>query len=690
MKNIIIGLLLLIGADMCAVAQDSASIRVRYSVQQDAVLLRWGADTPYAWKKTNRSGFRIERYTVSRGKEVLVVPEKKVLVEVLKALPLQEWIPYVERDDNAGIIAQALYGEDFQLTGEDSQGFARMINMAQELDQRFTFSLYAADQNFDIACLAGWGYKDTDVKKGERYLYRIVPATYEDSCQIRLGSAFTGLDEYRPLPRPQELAAVWNNKCVMLAWNYSNLADVYNSYYIEKSVDGKKFTRIEGRPVSSIDERQKEGDQRLFYVDSLSDDHTTFYYRIRGISTFGELGPVSDTLSGKGVNMLPYVPVIRKSIVNDKGELEMEWQFENEGESFIEGFQLRMSDKANGIYRTVADDISPSQRSLKYDKLNSGSYFVIKAVALEGESRSSYPVLIQPLDTVPPAVPLGLQGKIDSLGIVKLSWNPNTESDLLGYLVYRAFTGTEEAVPVVKYPVTDTCYIDTVDNWNLNPVVYYYLVAVDQRYNQSDFSERLDLVKPDFIPPVSPVFSDYHIGTEGVELKWICSPSEDVREHRLYRKEKETGDTARWVIILPGNQTDRYRDTSVQPGKKYAYTIFAVDKSGLVSLPTPALNLVVPGALKKKEGITRLDAVVDKKNLLIKLVWKSDLKEVKNYEIYKSEGDAPYTLWKVVAGWQRELLDEDVAVSMQYRYMIRALFENGGNSRIREIIIKGL
>lgn len=71
-------------------------------------------------------------------------------------------------------------------------------------------------------------------------------------------------------------------------------------------------------------------------------------------------------------------------------------------------------------------------------------------------------------------------------------------------------------------------------------------------------------------------------------------------------------------------------------------------------------------------------------------MWKSDLKEVKNYEIYKSEGDAPYTLWKVVAGWQRELLDEDVAVSMQYRYMIRALFENGGNSRIREIIIKGL
>lgn len=51
--------------------------------------------------------------------------------------------------------------------------------------------------------------------------------------------------------------------------------------------------------------------------------------------------------------------------MNDKGELEMEWQFENEGESFIEGFQLRMSDKANGIYRTGGRMIFPVAAVIK-------------------------------------------------------------------------------------------------------------------------------------------------------------------------------------------------------------------------------------------------------------------------------------------------------------------------------------
>lgn len=671
--------------------QDSVRIAVRCRVQRDAILLRWGATTPYAWKQTNRSGFRLVRYTVSRNNKVLVPSEPKVLAESLKALPLDQWLPYIEQDDNAGIIAQALYGEDFQITGEDSQGFAQMINMAQELEQRFTFSLYAADQNFDVACLAAWGYRDTEVKKGERYLYRIIPATEEDSATIQMGTVFTGLDEYQPLPRPQEFTAVWDNKCVLLAWNYSNLSDMYNSYYIEKSKDGEKFVRLEGRPVSSVDEKQQEGNQRLFYIDSLPDNSSIFYYRIRGVSAFGELGPVSDTLSGRGKNRLPYVPVIRKSIVNEDGQLELEWQFEEEGMKLISGFELNASDRANGVYRTIIGQIPPEQRSLRYGEFNTGNYFIIKAVALEGESRSSYPVLVQPLDTIPPASPSGLTGVIDSLGKVKLSWNSNTEPDKLGYIVYRAFTETEEAVPLMNEPLKDTCFIDTVENVNLNPMVYYTLVAVDQRYNHSDFSERLKLAKPDIIPPISPVFSDYHITIKGIEVNWICSPSEDVKEHHLYRYVYTEEDTVDLLYVASDNTTNSYVDTAALPGKKYVYTIFAIDQSGLKSLPSPALRLSIPHSLKKKKNeISSLDAVIDKKNLLIKLVWKSDLPAVKNYEIYKSEGEAPYALWKVLPGWQREIMDKDLAVSMKYRYMIRALFENGGNSQVREIVIKEL
>ncbi|WOC53132.1 hypothetical protein BPO_p0049 (plasmid) [Bergeyella porcorum] len=47
------------------------------------------------------------------------------------------------------------------------------MNKSQELDQRFAFALMAADLDFKVAELAGWGYVDRDVKPGEKYLYSI-------------------------------------------------------------------------------------------------------------------------------------------------------------------------------------------------------------------------------------------------------------------------------------------------------------------------------------------------------------------------------------------------------------------------------------------------------------------------------------------------------------------------------------
>ncbi len=667
-------------------APDTARIHVRARVQQDAILLRWAAETPLAWKQTNRSGFRVERYTVVRNGALLEEPEKVVLNDgkVVRAEPLESWIPLLATNDNAGIIAQALYGEGFELTGGDAQGLARIVNLAQELEQRFTFSLYAADQDFEMACLAGWGFRDFSVKKNERYLYRIFPATPEDSIRIHLGSVYTGLDEYRPLPRPLGLDAIWNDRSVLLSWSYGALAEHYNSYYIEKAGEDGIFRRLPGRPVSNLNNRDNRISERIVYADSLADNVHVYSYRVRGISAFGELGPESDTVSGQGVQKLVYVPVIRRALVDDAGRLDLEWEFAAEGEELLKEFELRRSERADGGYRTVVRGISPGLRSLKYADLPATSYFTIAAIPWEGKERVSYPVLVQPLDTIPPAIPQSVTGHVDSLGKVTLSWRRNTESDLLGYVVYRANLKNEEPYPLSDVVCQDTCYVDSVEIRNLNPEVFYYVVAVDKRYNRSSLSERLDLRKPDVIPPLSPLIDNYRITHRGIEIHWIPSPDEDVCEHLLYRAEK--GRDSVLLERFAGNTIDHYLDTTFETGKRYVYSIYAEDKGGLRSSGTPSLAVDAPRIKAGVQAVERFDAVVDKEHLLVKLIWSDNLKGVRAYELYRREGDHPMTLWKTLPGWQTEVTDERIAVGMEYEYMLRAIFEQGGNSQVKKIL----
>ncbi len=68
----------------------------------------------------------------------------------------------------------------------------------------------------------------------------------------------------------------------------------------------------------------------------------------------------------------------------------------------------------------------------------------LKAGDAEAESPVSQAVSITPKDVFPPAVPSGLTA-IAGIHTVELSWNPDTDSDLRGYHVYRSLEGQEFA-----------------------------------------------------------------------------------------------------------------------------------------------------------------------------------------------------------------------------------------------------
>ena len=675
---------LLLSGSLSAQRKDTARIQVMARAQQHSVLLRWAVTKASAWKLCNQYGFELWRFTVLRDGKVLAKPESQLLTtQPIKPQPLLAWQEICKKDNYAVIIAQAIYGKDFEVSGGGNNGIAQLINQSQELEQRFALSLYAADNSFEAAKMAGWAYEDNTVRPNEKYLYRVRSLAPAGRMRIDSSGAFIGLADRKELPKPANIGAVFGDKNVILSWDYSLLKHYYNSWFIERSKDGVNYERASSLPVTNFNGKEKKPSPRMYFIDSLQDNNTVYRYRVRGVSPFGEPGPPSDPVTGKGKHLLVYTPNIRSNAVNEKGVLELGWEFETAGNKLIKGFTLNQAEKADGPYKAVMSNITPDQRTLLYDHLEPSNYFTITAVALEGESSTSFPVLVQPVDSMPPAAPTGLTGTIDSTGVVKLSWAANTEKDILGYKVFRANMAGEEAASLVDSVWMRNTFRDSVGIQSLNSKVYYQVRALDKRYNQSAFSAVFELKKPDVIPPTSPVLTGYKVARDVVYLSWIPSTDGDVAQQLLYRKTVTAANTSWEAIQKLTPPVNNFADNTVTPGVTYAYLLLAKDSSGLESKPMQPLTVSVP--YNPSKGMVRsFNAQVNRQERYIELFWKDDLADVVEYQLYKGEKGQPVTLWKVLKPGTNRFVDDQPRVNTEYQYSIRAVLNSGatGSSKL--------
>jgi hypothetical protein len=108
------------------------------------------------------------------------------------------------------------------------------------------------------------------------------------------------------------------------------------------------------------------------------------------------------------------------------------------------------------------------------------------------ESEASMPSCVTLTDDVPPAAPADLSLAV-AAGAISLSWAPNTEADLAGYVVLRGEAGDATLTPLTGSVITDAMYVDRT----VRPGVrYVYAVkAIDTHLptpNVSAESERVE------------------------------------------------------------------------------------------------------------------------------------------------------------------------------------------------------
>jgi fibronectin type 3 domain-containing protein len=655
---------------LCGNVSAGDGVRLLSRPTQDSILLRWAPTDKQTWDLGNQYGYTVERYTILReGKLVEGRPYRLLTAVSLKPAPLSEWERYGD-DNNVAAAAQCIFDEGESLPLITPRAIERRYRQEQN---RFSMALFAADRSVLAARLSGLYLADKDAAKDEKYLYKVyipLPDSVSAGLPAPLDTAFafTGISEYQPLPKPLELKARWEDRKVRLSWNILYLGHVYNSYIVEKSPDGRHYIPATGNAfVQAADEDVSP--EYAYRTDSLDNNETTWYYRIRGVNAFGETGPPSDSVAGQG-----RIPLIVPPVIYDKGvirnrEVFLAWTYPQEMDEYISGFRIYHSSKPTGPKEKIYESKSPQERIFTDRNPDLTNYYVISVFDGETERFSSNVTYAELIDSVPPAKPAGLWGDIDSTGIVRIRWNRNMEKDLDGYRVYRSNRPGFEFQLVSPAVVKDTLFRDSVQLKTLTKQVFYRLKAVDLRQNHSEFSEILELRRPDIIPPVAPRIKSIEQQKGKLLISWINSSSEDVVKHHIYRKEKSDS-----VFILlasidkkTGTQST-YTDNSVEAGETYIYQMKAEDDSKLLSPPSRPVLQKAPGEIAEKIQLKKRE-----KEDSIQLSWTvKSKKKVARILIYKATGDNPLQLYTNTT--EDTFTDALPAPGTTVKYRIKAVY----------------
>ncbi len=668
--------------------QDLAHIRLKTHVESNQIKLRWAVDMPLAWQKSVKRTFILERYTLLRSGTLLDTPERKLLGEFSVPQAIH-WQQKIEENDYAAIIAQALFGETFETDfSKNNNPIEGIFNKSQDLQQRFSFALMAADLDFNTACFAGWGFVDTEIRPDEKYLYKIF--LKDDPSQpflsLEEGLSVADASQKSELPAPAEFLVLFKDKKALVSWNYALLQDTYNAYFVERSDDGgKTFKEVSTLPIMALQQTQIPS-QYTVYQDSLPENHRIYHYRLRGKNIFGSYGTYSEVLKGEGKENLQEVAQIVFSDVAQDESILLRWEYPQSEEHKIKHFELLHAPQNDlQAFRVIFSEIERSKRQIVVKSISPSNYFKIRTVSLSGEQAESFPVLVQTDDQTPPKQVQTLQGVIDTLGRVHLSWKANTDLDLEGYHVFRKEKLTEEMTRITAQAITQTHLTDTVQLTNLNDKVWYYVTATDMRKNQSEPSTILELIKPDKVIPMAPLFKTTKTDDLGrIVLQWERSFSEDVKSYHIFRE--ENGNWQEIYAINAGKNKEIYEhtDENVESGKTYAYVVKAFDKGGLWSKQSPVVYQKATLSARYDRGVHRLKARQNGKG--VTLHWEEIHPELSYTDIYKKINNGHPMLWRSIQKGTTQIEDEPLE-SDTVEYLFRSVTTDRKVLKVEKLIL---
>jgi len=667
LTTILIAIAISLSAQKDSTTYVPAPIEIIGKHKGSEILLRWAYSSPNEWLQYRAVRFDLYRRAIGLEDDFQLVKED---VGVVSEAELEQRFTQAEESVGMAAVYDAYYG-DWQ-TSEKGAGYGA-FDKKDELESKYLILHYACDLDFSAAEAAGLGYRDTNVATDQDYMYRLQPK----------GGEFSG--KHRSVTKEEDRVPIvlseWaeNEGQVTIAWSRLRYEDDYTGYYIEKSTDGTSYQRVNDLPYVHVETEDVNDLPNIIWQEAVA-NYQPAYYRVRGIDAFAELSKPSNSVRLMGRDRTPAaLPFINKTKLNDdQTEVDIEWEYLEEVPADLDHYVLRKSYGASAkSYKDVAKiDGDRTSYADKEVSVSQAVYYKLCAVDTAQNYSCTDPVYTIIDDKIAPAAPQSLAGSVDTNGVVTLTWDLGKEPDLLGYYV-QVSNGRERVfVPVTDKPLQADHWHDTIPLDVLTEEIYYRVVAVDLRYNTSEFSEVVQLLKPDIVPPTPSVFDGYKVTDDGVQLSYLLSRSRDVVAYTLIR---EGADGQQEVQLSAG--TNFYFDDSVAANEKYRYTIVTIDDAGHET-PSPQELLVHTKDAKQQHDVELTYQKVGDK---AQLTWTGlESAEVDYVKIYRGSTAAELRTYKSVKN--ADSYETNISALEGQTLRVRIHYKDGAKSAFSNVV----
>ncbi len=637
-------------------------IVIRAFHASDSVVLRWAPKDESTARKAIQFGYIIQRFTLE---EYFDLPPNQLdqYGKVLTPTPVK---PIPSNDTNWNHLRkqpmnEVVYRYLYSTKGNDPKS-KQII---------FGLTLKACDQDIHAAQAMGIYYADKQVTKNQSYVYRIRIA----EPNTKSTGIVTADQKTSTLPSIAKPEATSMNKSVLLQFNILSTRSAYTGYIIERSEDDSlHFVRINELLLSVVQTKDEPNKEFLIYKDTNIIHNRTYYYRIRGYSYFGLPSLPSPTIKITPQKEFLCYPSI-DSISANKDNIKIFPATELcEDSGRIKKCIVAYSSTSSSNF-IIRKEFAAHRFPATIDTTINGScYVTLGYISRNNDTTYSYPYIIQTVDETPPPIPLGLQGKVDSTGIVKLIWQPVDANDLLGYRLYRMNSEKEEPVEIINTIITSNTFTDTITIKTLERNVYYTIRSVDKRYNNSELAAPVRLQRPDKVPPIAPIPKTIIQNDSSIILHWIHGDTIDVAQYSLLRK-TERG--ASKVLIADARYLTRYIDTNITADSTYYYMIQVSDSSGNKSqsnfTPIKFRPRVVVGVKNLKSSVNREERVVV-------LGWEFPVNNIDRVIISRTRNNQPLKTIATLNGNATFFSDKTAYPGNTYTYQIRFVTTSGQTS----------